>query len=288
MSTTNPILDRFVCDYPDPKPDANMIFAYTRLGHKYQIEHLFNQAVEFLKKRFTGDLTGWSWKVNIGGYVPPNFKPMHAIGVVNIARLAGCPIMLPIALVVCCSLKPKRLLRGFKRADGSYERLDHEDLLRCLTATPVLMQKTTSAVLRAFAAFENKRCTTAARCQKGLQTLLHGSLATDGALIANPHPFHSWVFYAKDHIENGSICMHCLTAVRNHLRFEQEAIWKELPDVFHIDVEHWAEPSLAREPHQPAMHLPTLGEFDSDSDEVGTHVTHRRVIAHSVSLLYQD
>ncbi|KAI0705967.1 hypothetical protein C8T65DRAFT_233514 [Cerioporus squamosus] len=181
-----------------------MISAYARLGHKYQIDHLLDQSLHYLKQHFTANFDRWyNRPVHKGGYVPPHFKPIHVIGVVNIARLAGCDTILPIALALCCSLNPEVLLRGFRRPDGSVEQLDHEDLIRCLVATPVLMQKTTCAVLRALRPTAKgssgetvvTMCNSGARCQAGLRSLLYDALDANETHIANPYPFHPCSFY---------------------------------------------------------------------------------------------
>ena len=257
----------FLSGNPD-SPSYEKVTAYVRLGHKYQMSHVLAQGMRYLQDHFVSDFQKWcdkrpQWTTR-GGYVPPCFEPIHAIGVVNSARLAGWNNILPTALVICCSLAPQELLSGFERKDGSFERLSHEDLMRCLAAKSVLMQKTTCAVLRAFPTNDLAPCSKRARCQVGLRDLLHGSLASDETLIAYPYPFEPWSFYVDGRVKTSSICSGCFTASEQRLLCEQREIWYQLPEIFAIEVESWDPPAKSElDTNSP------VSNSDS-SDEVGS------------------
>ena len=57
-----------------------------------------------------------------------------AIGVVNIARLVGAEVLLPMALFDCCQLG-EEILDGFLKEDGTREHLSLDDQKRCLKAS---------------------------------------------------------------------------------------------------------------------------------------------------------
>ena len=108
----------FLSGNPD-SPSYEKVTAYVRLGHKYQMSHVLAQGMRYLQDHFVSDFQRWCGKhpqwVTRGKYVPPGFEPIHAIGVVNSARLGGWNNILPTALVICCSLAPQELLSGFER-----------------------------------------------------------------------------------------------------------------------------------------------------------------------------
>lgn len=116
--------------------------AYIRLGHKYQIDALMDEALAYLKAHFSTKLSSWSAL----DYVPEPFDEAVAIGVVNIARLFGCTSMLPTAFLACCNFLDAL---GFKREDGTLEELSDDDLVRCSDAKGVLTRQLNTALVRA-------------------------------------------------------------------------------------------------------------------------------------------
>ncbi|RPD53658.1 hypothetical protein L226DRAFT_532808 [Lentinus tigrinus ALCF2SS1-7] len=63
-------------------PTYDMISAYARLGHKYQIDHLLGQALQYLQDHFTDDFGRWFTSTHETGFVPPCWKPIlvHCLG----------------------------------------------------------------------------------------------------------------------------------------------------------------------------------------------------------------
>ncbi|RDX49028.1 hypothetical protein OH76DRAFT_1351489, partial [Lentinus brumalis] len=112
------------------------ISAYIRLGHKYQINTLFDESLSYLKECFTTDLKARQAWLDHRVQVPlewGSYRPeIYAIGVVNLARLAHCDTILPTALAACCSLRVESLFDGFVREDGTRERLSEGDLRLCM------------------------------------------------------------------------------------------------------------------------------------------------------------
>ncbi|KAI0705966.1 hypothetical protein C8T65DRAFT_740693 [Cerioporus squamosus] len=136
------------------EPSFYDISAYVRLGHKYQIDELLKQALDFLKRHFTTDFDTW-YAHEL--YVPEKWDDVHAIGVVNITHLVGCDSLLPSALSVCCMLDGKDLVGGFVREDGTRERLSEQDLTLYITAISTLCQASTGVVLAVFVPFSREK-----------------------------------------------------------------------------------------------------------------------------------
>ncbi|RDX49031.1 hypothetical protein OH76DRAFT_1351508 [Lentinus brumalis] len=224
------------------------ISAYARLGHKYQIDHLVSQAVDYLKDHFTDHFDKWCKR----DYVPEGFRTVHAIGVVNIARLTNCDSILPIALAVCCTLDVKHLLRGFKRQDGTREKLCEDDLVRCLRAKETLMQEASAALLKAFSSLLGYVCDNPV-CRPGLHKLLN-DIAADAGAVADEHPFRDWdnAGYA-DWFEGSPVCASCKDCLRKVLQAYQVLIWIRLPEILGLKIEGWGL---------------SAADSDSDSDTV--------------------
>ncbi|RPD53663.1 hypothetical protein L227DRAFT_384391 [Lentinus tigrinus ALCF2SS1-6] len=98
-------------DAHPPSTTYETIAAYLRLGHKYQVDTLFDQSLSYLKRYFTTDFDIWQQWLKHNQYQVPvewggHESKLFAIGVVNLARLAQCDALLPSALAVCCSSMP--------------------------------------------------------------------------------------------------------------------------------------------------------------------------------------
>ncbi|RDX49029.1 hypothetical protein OH76DRAFT_621450 [Lentinus brumalis] len=238
-------------------PSFDAISAHIRLGHKYDIGHLVDHALDYLKDHFTDDFDKW---VDRGGdWVPRRFKLHHAIGVVNLARLTGCDTILPIALAVCCTLDPKYLLYGFECRNGSREQLGQDDLLRCLRAKETLMHDSTSALHKALIPIPSHMpaCDTPTRCRNGIQEL-PDFFAYEGPLIATAHPFRNWKVY--DYwFEGGSICERCEDHLKERLHGEQRLIWTKLPTILDLPIDRWGLPAVVE-------HSDSGSDAESDSD----------------------
>lgn len=72
--------------------------ALIRIGHKYQMDHLVHQSLDYLRTMYPDD-----WSVCSKG-TPMWRLGQYSIGVVNLARLTGAHHLLPCALMQCCSL----------------------------------------------------------------------------------------------------------------------------------------------------------------------------------------
>ena len=219
-------------------PTFHEISAYARLGHKYQIDTLLDQSLEYLETYFTDDLDAW---IASEFLIPLNFRRVHAIGVVNIARLTGRDILLPIALAVCTTLDGDRLVRGFRREDGSMETLRRDDLVRCINGKQYLMQDGTAVALSTFTHATATRCHSRDLCQSTMMRLLV-SYRLEPEMIANDHPFRRWSAFTEGWLEGaGYICMNCLLELEKRFYEEQWAVWKRLPKTFGVDVEDWGQ-----------------------------------------------
>ncbi|RPD53662.1 hypothetical protein L226DRAFT_482950 [Lentinus tigrinus ALCF2SS1-7] len=212
------------------------ISAYVRLGHKYQMDHLLAQALDFLRHYFPTDFEKWK---TYKDYVPESWTPVQAIGVVNISRLTACGSILPAALSVCCTLEGSELLQGFERKDGTKEKLTEEDTALCFTALNKLTQASARVMLEAFAPFTSPECLSRKECQRGVQALLY-SYTDDSRTIADHHPFRPWSYYTEGSRHALIICATCQRILRSRLENGQRRTWNQLPQLLGITVEGWS------------------------------------------------
>ncbi|EIW56922.1 uncharacterized protein TRAVEDRAFT_81124, partial [Trametes versicolor FP-101664 SS1] len=109
-----------------PEYTYHTISAAVRLGHKYQMPDLLDNALGFLKAYYPTDCDAWR-TIDRG---LPGFKVEHTIGVVNLARLTDDASLLLMALFACCNIEnAETVVRGFEREDGSREQLALDDVL---------------------------------------------------------------------------------------------------------------------------------------------------------------
>lgn len=122
---------------PPGQPSFETLMACVRLGHKYQIARMCQQALDVLKNHFTRSYDRWD---SITTWLPRGFQPTSAISVVNLARLTGedSESILPTALWMCCRLSAAEIAQGHAYSDGETETLSFEDLSICYISRSTL------------------------------------------------------------------------------------------------------------------------------------------------------
>ncbi|KAI0753648.1 hypothetical protein C8Q74DRAFT_1360943 [Fomes fomentarius] len=225
-------------------PTYQQISAYIRLSHKYEIDFVLEQSLEYLQCYFHDDFDKWYVRTPLAPL--PGMKIVHAIDIVNIARLTGRHFPPPF----CSAARlGQRLVEGYRRGDGSYGQLTPEDLGRCIAAQKLLACETAKAVLAAFTPYTSKDCKHAQqrpqkfRCLLGLQRLLH-NFREDATLVANIYPFYRWKYYRA--FASGSseveMCDVCWAQLEQRFVNEQRKIWARLPELLDVVVPTWGKP----------------------------------------------
>ena len=140
------------------------------MGHKYQCDKIVNRCVEYLKRYYHDDFS--LWRNDEAVFSPPKFKPIHNIGVVNLARLLGADVMLPGALMGCCMLDME-IVEGFAREDGTREMLSLEDLGRCYLGRAKLLEANAEATLKLLKQSVASGCQRPERCEATMRKILN-------------------------------------------------------------------------------------------------------------------
>ncbi|EIW56891.1 uncharacterized protein TRAVEDRAFT_128265 [Trametes versicolor FP-101664 SS1] len=219
------------------RPSFHMISAVIRLGHKYQMENIVTEGVNYLKRWFTSDFTAWS----AGALYEPDapLECEHAIGVVNLARLVDAPSLLPTALLMCCGLAGQAVT-GFAREDGSRETLAPDDLARCFKAHSRLAQHMLVLTIRIFAPSVLEECEYPQKCLEVLQAMLLG-VENEPEHFAYSDVFVSWMeLFERPGGLWFECCTDCQEMLKRRDRDERFEVWKELPGIMGVRVEGWA------------------------------------------------
>ncbi|KAI0365527.1 hypothetical protein BV20DRAFT_954181, partial [Pilatotrama ljubarskyi] len=129
-----------------------------RLAHKYQADEMARAAIGRIESIFSPSKGHWidfehTWEEYLAqarSQCGVQFTVEDAVEAVNLARLFDRPLMLPLALYICCLEDPIRLRDGIQREDGVLERLSDEDWVRCVTAQPKLLLQCRDSVVQTF------------------------------------------------------------------------------------------------------------------------------------------
>ncbi|RPD69734.1 hypothetical protein L226DRAFT_442891, partial [Lentinus tigrinus ALCF2SS1-7] len=111
--------------------EFDVLGSLVRMGHKYQVDTILEEALRPLETIFTKDFEAWNQHEGKSTALV-SLRPEHAIEAVNLAQLTGQTAMLPSAFYMCGLLQVDTIVNGVTRADGTLERLSTHDLKRCI------------------------------------------------------------------------------------------------------------------------------------------------------------
>ncbi|KAI0691711.1 hypothetical protein C8Q76DRAFT_685852 [Earliella scabrosa] len=222
---------------PREAPTFDMVSAYVRLAHKYQMDALLTEWMEYLADHFTSQFNQWTAH---SSQVPEGFDGIHVVGVVNLARLTGYTSILPTALAVC-SMLGARIVGGFTRADGVREQLSPEDLGRCFKARGEIIQRNAMASMIALAHEPNHDCSGPSVCADSIRRLLEFFRSRSQIDVVAPQQLApSWQRYASMTTAY-DVCHVCQSCMENAYITESKAIWRELPRVVGLRIKGWGK-----------------------------------------------
>ena len=94
-------VNSFYHESDEPKPvEFAVLASLIRMGHKYSIPRIMNDALSRLRKYYPTTLSAWDDVTTREGYVITG--PTDAFEVVRLARLTETPSLLPSAFFACC------------------------------------------------------------------------------------------------------------------------------------------------------------------------------------------
>ena len=238
------------------EPSFSEISAHIRFGHNYKAEKLLQRGLDYLKKFYVSELNTW---LQLPTLDPPFFEPIHAIGVINLARLLGkdAETLLPIALMRCCTLGAQ-IVDGSPRENGIRETLSPADLGRCFVGKVKLLEANVRAAETLRTHMTSDQCSHPRRCKEALQRFVDELLGPedntsgDGAgSLANELRCLRWdlsfslsarrVYLQEAGVAAGAeeereLCPKCFARQLE----EQRKIFAKLPQMMGVSTEGWA------------------------------------------------
>ncbi|KAI1795391.1 hypothetical protein LXA43DRAFT_1108611 [Ganoderma leucocontextum] len=226
--------------YGEQEPSYQEISAAIRLGRKYKIADLYSQSMEYLKDYFTDTIECSGIPLSLS--LPPGWKELDAIGVVNLARLTGELSLLPSAFIACICAKskgPNGIVHGNTREDGSHEHLSSNDLAVCFNGKTSLRIATIAAVMRTFEPAAPPACERPTACKTALREVLL-NLKDQLDLLLDGDPFVSYRMFSGPRGGLG-VCRPCAAMVHERSLKERKDVWDRLPELLGIDVPGWRQ-----------------------------------------------
>ncbi|RPD55387.1 hypothetical protein L226DRAFT_538228 [Lentinus tigrinus ALCF2SS1-7] len=148
-----------------------------------------------------------------------------AIRAVNVVRLSGDTLMLPISLYLCALLDPVTIVSGIEPNNGQCDRLTDTDALLCLDARATLMLRRVKRIQRTWLMEPVDDCVDSYRCAKVLNSTQRSHL-TNRDFVAWSHVLFLPITNSKDHRK---LCKVCQKGVAARELEELRYAWKQLP-----------------------------------------------------------
>ncbi|OCH84256.1 hypothetical protein OBBRIDRAFT_741863 [Obba rivulosa] len=215
--------------------------AVVRIGHKYEMNFLRDQALKHLKQVFTDRFPDFD---NVEDHLcafSVEARIYDAIAAVNLSRLTGEISMLPFALYVCCQLHDE-LVHGCEEG-GLLEKLAPEDIVRCVTGKTKLAQANAAAFFRTFLWGEYYSLCCKDNCEQAFHEIITHLGQDSDNHVADSTPLEAWSFAITNYYRT-KLCTTCLRRLREKERFERVRIWDSLPSYFNVDLPTWPKTGI--------------------------------------------
>ena len=217
-----------------PSFDSVTVISWLRIGTKYQIEHLRQNAVQCLEACIpTNEYLSFVEAIyklnNDSPLVIHDVTFFHAIIIINLAPQCDVIQFLPGAFYWCASsLTPAELIAGYEDDDGNQWDLSKQDLSRCLEGQQHLCTALFDRQKTLLKAQLASTCERRENCLSEMHEAREKNRRTPIPEFPDPLNRPSWFDY---------LCPPC----KLHFSglFEQKAseIWPQLAHFFELDVE---------------------------------------------------
>ena len=220
--------NRLCSPFGIPEPSIHALSAWIRLGYKYQIDGLIQEALKYLRKVYLGDYYEYRERTVV-------FPNECAIAVVNLARFTNADYLLPVAFLDCCALGAD-LTKGFVREDGQVEHLSSGDLGICLNAQVKPAWKRAQLGFRLFSKPPSDGC----MCEKdeptALRTVRQCLMKDEDPSVLSARIFEPWIDFGERY---SIVCMYCKMALQEHEEAYHRYFFKYLPELVGVKVDGW-------------------------------------------------
>ncbi|KAK7690513.1 hypothetical protein QCA50_005611 [Cerrena zonata] len=210
---------------PNTPAPIEWVSALIKLGKKYQVKFIFDEAVSRLKS--VHPRTYAEYKLMRGAmsnHISDYPNGEMAITIINLARAHNLPNLLPFAFYLCCQLPLETIMHGVKRNDGTAEKLSSDDIMRCLKGREQLTLMNASLVqtLRSYMPSMNK-CN-AHKCDSRWVSVVCGDSPLSPKLMG--YNFRDWEI---------GFCKRCKKAYRRIVEDAREKTFPMFSDIFELN-----------------------------------------------------
>ncbi len=198
----------------------HQLSSLVRLGHKYQIDDVQDQALAALQKYFAPNRFE-----DLGSLGRAKITPDWGFELIHLSRLTNNSFMLPIAFYLC-TVVGSEVVDGWRREDGSVQHLSPEDLKRCFAGYAQVELRKGPMTSRIFDAGPSSSCNRPARCTA---KLLERYLKLSPTI-----PLLGGYTDVIDRYFRPHICDACANTLKAREVAERRKLWKELPTIFKL------------------------------------------------------
>ncbi|KAF9237818.1 hypothetical protein BU15DRAFT_75612 [Melanogaster broomeanus] len=201
--------------------------AFLRLGKKYLISQLFNEARDSVENSYPTTLMKAQWTpflVHLG----VSGQDKHHFHMINLAREVGMLSVLPVMFAFCCRACPLEYIVEGYEVCGSRVELTLENKNACILGR----EKLPELYLETFSWLKTRReaseCTDRNRCAAGIEATRAEVWSPERLMGGTGHdPFVTWEMRWESRL-----CPKCLKYCKREHQRGRDNAWAQLPAVF--------------------------------------------------------
>ena len=221
-----------------------VLIAMLRIGTKYQISHLREDAVLQLKEWFPLDLVQFSktalWPIVRKSEDPAVPVRRESIALVDVLRECNLEVFLPLVFYQCAQLDVEVIVEGYTDSDGERWKLSRADVTRCIKGQQWLHSR--------YSQFLNRKVleTVPTMCTCHSSSCLFNALEMDDvrkAMVQRLNGYQENIFthpkhYLAQHLRglDAGMCSECSKKLDAEDESYREEIWKGLASHFDVPV----------------------------------------------------
>ncbi|KAI0688696.1 hypothetical protein C8T65DRAFT_589292 [Cerioporus squamosus] len=213
--------------------EFGVLAAIVRMGHKYQVDPILEEALRRLNTVFSSDLS--TWDKHIEGATAVKLRPEYAVEAVNLFVLTGRTDMLATAFYMCGLVDIDDLVSGVTRADGTLERLSTHDLQRCLTGRMVLLKHDAQFLAELFSVDAPDDCTCPSEeVRKTALEVGYADIVSQLPDVLDELPVHRHSYTDVIDDMHAGLCTACVNAMKAYHNDLRQDLWGRLPGFFRL------------------------------------------------------
>ncbi|PIL26643.1 hypothetical protein GSI_11268 [Ganoderma sinense ZZ0214-1] len=234
---------------PDLPVAFSVIAAVARLGHKYQIEWILEEAKRRLRSVFRpSSYEEWLKQGGDSSHLCDHIPFYRWVEALKLIQVIGETDMLPLAIYQCCQWQSRLFLfKGTQRADGTVETLDLPMLERCYKAHIRLIQRQALLNFETFRAGPSESCEHKEECATAMWNIYLERVGPSPSVFLTGDPMNEdnivrmlesyiMMLESSEDSEGEDICDHCATVLMERERDGRRKIWRDLASITEVAV----------------------------------------------------